>query len=325
MGRASGPILTCSTAISALAGPSRKLVLLLQATFVVLYSSGFIAGTIVTREAHPLAVIFWRFIIAGSLLAFLALGTRARWPRTTREFRDIAVTGILLQTTHYAGTYLGFGVGISASLSSMILGMMPLLVALGAWRLLREPLTKMQTLGTFLGFIGLMLATVVGVEGGVSLRGVFYTAIGCIGLAAGTLYQRRYGVEMDLRSGGSIQLFVGAVGILPIALLNGGLGIPFTTPVVVGMLWLATANSLGAITLLLYFLKHKNAGEASSLFYLMPGLTAIAAVPLLGQSLHWYSVAGLLLTAIGLLLVSRFSASRRTSRRIDEALAESPT
>ena len=305
--------------------PSPRAVLVLQVTFIVLYSSGFIVGTIVTREAHPLAVIFWRFIIAGSVLAGLAVMMEARWPKTGREYRDLAVTGLLLQTMHYAGTYLGFAEGVSASLSSMILGMMPLLVALGAWQLLREPLTKGQTVGTFIGFAGLLMATVFGIDGGIRLSGVLYTAIGCIGLAAGTLYQRRFGVQMDLRSGGSIQLLVGAGGILPVALLNGGLGIPFSFPVIAGMLWLSTMNSLGAITLLLYFLKHKNAGEASSLFYLMPGLTAIAAVPMLNQPLRWYTIAGLVLTGFGLLLVSRFSASRKTRAEVDEVLVEYPT
>lgn len=307
-------------------GPTRApapwIVLVLQVTFVVLYSSGFIVGRIATDAANPFAILFWRFMIAGSLLALLALVMRAPWPRTSREWRDLAVTGLLLQTTQYAGMYFAFEQGISASLSAMISGMMPLLVALGSWTLLREPLTRKQTIGTLIGFAGLVFATVFGFGGGDGWASILWTVVGTLGIAAGTLYQRKFGMRMDLRSGGAIQLFVGAAGILPIALATGGLALPMSTPVVFSLGWLSTLNTLGAITLLLYFLQNQTAGEASSLFYLMPGITAIAAWLLLDQPIHWYTLVGLALTAVGLVMVARYTQARQTRRDLDIALSE---
>ena len=305
--------------------PPPWLVLALQVMFVLLFSSGFFVSRIATDAGDPFAILFWRFIIAASLLSALALIMRASWPRTRRQWRDLAVTGLLLQTTQYAGTYLAFKYGISASLSAMIMGMMPLLVALGSWKLLREPLTRMQTVGTLLGFTGLMFATVVGFGGGDGWSSILWTVVGTLGIAAGTLYQRRFGMQMDLRSGGAIQLFVGAAGMLPIALVSGGIGLPLTTPVVFSLGWLATMNTLGAITLLLYFLQNTSAGEASSLFYLMPGVTAIAAWLLLDQPIHWYTLVGLALTGVGLVLVARYTRARQARKDLDIALTESLT
>ncbi|WP_153503019.1 DMT family transporter [Cumulibacter manganitolerans] len=305
--------------------PAPWLVLLLQLAFVLLFSSGFIVGRIATDAAHPFAILFWRFVVAGSLLSVLAVAMRAPWPRTRREWRDLAATGLLLQTMQYAGTYLAFEYGISASLSAMIMGMMPLLVALGSWRLLGEPLTRMQTVGTVLGFVGLLLATVLGFGGGDGWASIVWTVVGTLGIAAGTLYQRRFGMRMDLRSGGAIQLFVGAAGMLPIALLNGGIGLPMSAPVVFSVSWLATMNTLGAITLLLYFLQNQSAGEASSLFYLMPGVTAVAAWLILDQPIHWYTLVGLAITGAGLVLVTRYTHERRARRDLDLALGESMT
>ena len=305
--------------------PAPWLVLLLQLAFVLLFSSGFIVGRIATDAAHPFAVLFWRFILAGSLLTLLAIVMRAPWPRTRREWRDLAVTGLLLQTMQYTGTYLAFEYGISASLSAMIMGMMPLLVALGSWKLLREPLTPKQTVGTVLGFVGLLLATVLGFGGGDGWASIIWTVVGTLGIAAGTLYQRRFGMRMDLRSGGAIQLFVGAAGMLPIALLHGGITVPLTTPVIFSLSWLATMNTLGAITLLLYFLQNQSAGEASSLFYLMPGVTAIAAWLILDQPIHWYTLVGLAITGVGLVLVTRYTRERQARRDLDVALGESIT
>lgn len=310
-------------------GPTRTpqpwLVITLQVLFVLLFSSGFIVGRIATDAAHPFAIIFWRFMIAGTLLTLLAIVMRAPWPRTKREYRDLAITGLLLQTMQYAGTYLAFQYGISASLSAMIMGMMPLLVALGSWKLLKEPLTPLQTAGTLIGFAGLAFATIFGFGGGDGWSSIIWTVVGTLGIAAGTLYQRKFGMRMDLRSGGAIQLFVGAAGMLPIALLHGGLGLPMTTPVVFSLTWLATMNTLGAITLLLYFLQNQSAGEASSLFYLMPGVTAIAAWLILDQPVHWYTFVGLALTAVGLVLVARYTRARQAKRDLDIALGESMT
>lgn len=302
--------------------PSPAFVLLLQITFVLLFSSGFIVGRIATDAASPFAILFWRFVLAGSLLTLIAFMMGAPWPKTGKEWRDLAITGSLLQTMQYAGTYLAFKYGISASLSAMIMGMMPLLVALGSWKLLKEPLTRMQTVGTFIGFAGLIFATVFGFGGGDGWSSILWTAFGTLGIAAGTLYQRKTGMQMDLRTGSAVQLFVAAIGMLPIAMLNEGISLPLTTPVVFSLSWLATMNTLGAITLLLYFLQNQSAGEASSLFYLMPGVTAIAAWVLLGQPIYWYTWVGLALTAVGLVLVAKYTHARQARRATDIGLGE---
>lgn len=302
--------------------PAPAFVLALQVAFVLLFSSGFIVGRIATDAAPPFAILFWRFILAGSLLTLVAVVMGAPWPKTVKEWRDLAISATLLQTTQYAGTYLGFAHGISASLSALIAGMMPLLVALGSWKLLKEPLTRMQTLGTLIGFGGLLFATIFGFGGGDGWASILWTSVGVLGLAAGTLYQRKTGMRMDLRTGSAVQLFVAAIGMLPIALLTDGIALPLTAPVVFSLTWLATMNTLGAITLLLYFLQNQSAGEASSLFYLMPGVTAVAAWLLLDQPIYWYTWVGLALTGIGLVLVTRFTRSRQARRETGIALGE---
>jgi drug/metabolite transporter (DMT)-like permease len=54
---------------------------LLTPLFVLVWSSGYLAGTIGAWSVPPLALVAWRFLLAATLLAALALATRAPWPR----------------------------------------------------------------------------------------------------------------------------------------------------------------------------------------------------------------------------------------------------
>jgi drug/metabolite transporter (DMT)-like permease len=57
------------------------------------------------------------------------------------------------------------------------------------------------------------------------------------------------------------------------------------------------------VLLFFWLLKREKGGEATSFLYLVPSVTAIAAVPILGQSLHPGVVAGLVLALVGTTMV----------------------
>ena len=86
------------------------------------------AGTLGTASAPPLALTLWRFVLAGTLLAGLALATRAPWPRTRRAWVDATVTGVLLQGLQFTGVYLGLAYGTSAALSALVISLSVLIV-----------------------------------------------------------------------------------------------------------------------------------------------------------------------------------------------------
>jgi len=63
--------------------------------------------------------------------------------------------------------------------------------------------------------------------------------------------------------------------------------------------------SLGAVMLLMYIIKHGEAGRISSMFYLVPPLVVIEAHYLFGETLGVISIAGMLVCVIGVYIVSR--------------------
>lgn len=286
---------------------------LLRPLFVLLWTTGYMAGTLATSSAPPLALTVWRFVLAGALLAGLAVATRAPWPRTRRAWVDAVVTGVLLQGVQFTGVYLGLAHGTSAALTSLVISLCPLLVAAAARPLLGERFTGVQWAGSAVAVAGLVVAAWDRIgSGGGGAAGLVWVVVGLLGFAAGTLYQKRFGATMDLRTGTAVQLLAAAAVVLPVSLLAGqGVTLPHTAIGAGALVWLAVVNSIGGMVVLFLLLRRDGGADTASLLYLVPPVTAVLAVPVLGQPLTPSVLAGLALSGLGVLVVQRAAARQR--------------
>ena len=273
------------------------------AVFVLVWSSGFIAGTIGIRHGPELALIPWRFSTALAVLGIITLATRAPWPRQPRVYLHLLVTGVLLQTTQLAGVYLGLGHGVPAGLSSLILSLCPLIVAAASVPIFLERMTGRQWLGLGLGLTGVLVSLSDNVSGRGELIGYAFTVLALAGFAAGTLYQKKFGQAVDLRTAITVQLIGATATAFPLAALHGGLDLPLTAPVLGSLAWLATVNSIGSFALLFALLRRRSGGVATSLLYLVPPVTALLAAAFLGESLAISVLVGMAVSGAGVLLV----------------------
>jgi drug/metabolite transporter (DMT)-like permease len=304
------------------AAAGRVAAVALPIVFVPVWSSGYIAGTIGARSGASLALVAWRFLVAVVVLGTIALVTRAPWPTGPRIYLHLLVTGVLLQTVQLGGVFLGLGHGVPAGLSALILGVCPLIVAGVAVPMFAERLSVRQWIGLGIGLTGVLISVSEKLSGGGRLIGYGLTCLALAGLAAGTLYQKRFGHSVDLRTGTTVQLAGATVTSFPLAAAHGGLHLPLTASALGSLAWLAVVNSIGALILLFVLLRRTSGGAATSLLYLVPPVTALLAVPLLGQALTRSVVLGMAVSAAGVALVvtkSRpavtISGQRRSARR----------
>jgi drug/metabolite transporter (DMT)-like permease len=266
------------------------------------WSSGFIVGALGVRHAAGLSLTFWRMVVAAPLMAVLALALRATWPRDRRLILEMALVGVLLQGVQFAGIYLALERGVPAGVPALLAGTSPLIVAVVAAVVLGEQLEPRQWAGSLLGVAGVVLAVIDELGGGGSLIGFLFALLGLAGLVGGTLVQRRHGGQVDLRAANAIQLGAAAVVLTPVAALTQGFSLG--TGAIAPLAWLAVGLSIGAVLLFFWILRREKSGEATSFLYLVPSITAIVAVPVLGQSLGIGAVAGLVLALVGVRLVS---------------------
>jgi drug/metabolite transporter (DMT)-like permease len=91
----------------------------------------------------------------------------------------------------------------------------------------------------------------------------------------------------------------------PIVALGPGFHVPLTIQALGPLIWLTFGLSIGAIMVFFWLSRRQKGGEATSFLYVVPALTAIGAVPVLGQSLNAGVVVGLVLGLVGVNLVAR--------------------
>jgi drug/metabolite transporter (DMT)-like permease len=285
---------------------------LLGPLFVLLWSSGFLAGGFGTREVPGLSLATVRLVLAGGLLTAVGLATGARWPRGRREWGDLVVAGVLMQAVQYGATSCALALGVSAGLAALVLCLSPVVVAALGGPVLGERLGPLGWLGSGIAVAGALVAGFDHLDDGGSAAGLALLGLGLAGFAAGTVHQKRVGARMDLRTGSAVQVLVGAAVLAPLAfLVDGGVVLPRTAVGAGALAWVTVVNSGVAVLLLFALLRRGTAAAVSGLLYVVPPVTAVLAVPPLGQPLEPSTLAGLALTLAGVVLVGRAPVTPR--------------
>jgi drug/metabolite transporter (DMT)-like permease len=278
----------------------------IPALFVFLWSTGFIGAKLGLPYAEPLTFLSLRYWLAATLLALLALATRAPWPRRMAEVGHYAVAGLLIHAIYLGGVFVGISLGVEAGLSAMIVSLQPLLVAAFAGLVLGERVAPLQWLGLGLGLLGVLLILAHKLGHGI---GDMVGAIACLaallGITAGTLYQKRHCAGMDLRTGSVVQFAASGLGTGMLALLLEDNRITWSGEFIFALLWLVLVLSLGAISLLYFLIRRGAASRVSGLFFLVPPCTALIAWPLFGEALGFIGLVGLGLTVAGVAMARR--------------------
>jgi drug/metabolite transporter (DMT)-like permease len=280
---------------------------LIPFAFVVLWSTGFIFSKIAVRDAEPFTFLSVRFALAATILAAVVLLFRAPWPRGLNALHA-AVAGALLHGGYLGPVFWTIGQGMSAGVAALIVSTQPILTALIVPRLLGETIAARHWLGLVAGFAGVLLVLYPKfATSGIDARPdtVAAAVLGLLGVTAGSIYQKRFATGLDLRSAGACQ-FAGATAVIAIAALLLEHGRFDPTPALIGTLaWSVLVLSIGAITLLMLMIREGAISKVTAYFYLVPPVTALMAWAAFGETLLPIQLAGMALTSVGVMIVSR--------------------
>jgi drug/metabolite transporter (DMT)-like permease len=276
---------------------------LAPATFVLLWSTGFVGAKYGLPYAGPFTFLALRLLVAGALLAVAAAVTRTRIDRV--HAGRAAVSGLLLHATYLGGVFWAISRGTPAGVSAVVVSLQPVLVAALALPLLGERLVRRQWAGLVLGVTGVVLVVGPDLGGAVPLAGLVSCLVALGGGTAGTLWQKRYGDGIPLLWGTCVQYAAATVVLAAASSLTEDQRIEWTGRFVGAFVWLVVVLSLGAVLLLMLLLRRGTASSVSSLLYLVPPATALEAGLLFDEQLAALSVLGVGVTALGVALVVR--------------------
>jgi drug/metabolite transporter (DMT)-like permease len=280
---------------------SRKLV---PAFFVVLWSTGFIGARYGLPSAGPMTFLALRMGLASALLLLFALTTRAPWPPDGRAAAHVIIAGLLVHGGYLGGVYAAIARGMPAGMTSLIVGMQPVLTAVMAILFLDERLIVRQWCGLALGVLGLVLVLWARMSfASLTWQTGLFASIALLCISIGTVYQKKFNSGADLRTVGVLQYVASGLCFALLAYLFETRAIDWTLPFILAMAWSVLPLSIGAVALLYVMIRKDAASRVSSLLYLVPPVTALIAYFCFGEQLTLPAMGGMALVALGVALV----------------------
>ena len=273
--------------------------------FVFFWSSAFISGQIIVQSASPFASLSFRFmIVALGFVIFAKIFNEKIFVKRSLIYQS-AVTGILFHGFYLGGVFFSFSVGLSATLSALIVGLQPVLTNILSGSILKEKVTFTQWMGILLGFTGTVLVIGLDIGKSIPVLGIIASIVALIGATTATIWQKKFTNKLSLSVNNFYQALAAAIFLFLASLMFEISYINFTTSFILSMSWQIVMVSFGAFTILMYLIKIGSASKTSNLFFLVPPTTAVMAWLLLGEDLYRNDLMGLIIASIGVFLATR--------------------
>jgi drug/metabolite transporter (DMT)-like permease len=273
-----------------------------------LWSTGFTGIRYGIPYAPPFTFIAIRMAIASVLLALISLAITKRFTHDLPTIGKSALVGVTIHGAYLGGCFYGVKQGMPAGITALICSLQPVLVSVLSSIFFQEKLSPRKWLGLALGLAGLLLVIVPKLSGSIGQQlptvGVVAIFIALLGGTSGTLLQKKFGSDVEVLSGTSWQyiftgLLLGAMALT----LEQGESITWNGSFIFSLVWLVLALSIGAILILYFLLARSSASSVSSLYYLVPAVTAVEAYFLFGETIGLLTACGTLVTIIGVAMV----------------------
>jgi len=286
---------------------SRLYSFILPFFFVVLYGSGFVGAKYGLPFSSPLSFLSLRFLIAGLILFAAVKAMKVELPSLLKSIQ-IAISGSFTVALFSIGVFVSIDMGLSPSLSALIIALQPILVATFAKSFIGERMTFVQWLGLALGFLGVVLVVGHNIDLGSGVLGIAsvgMSILGLLGLTIGSLYQKKYCSDMNIYVGGMIQSLVSClicIGLLP---FYGGYSVEWSPEFIGALLFMSIGVSIGALSLLYLMISAGDVSKVASVFYLVPVSAAIPAYFFFGETFDIFTLSGACVVALGVYLTNR--------------------
>ena len=277
------------------------------AIFVVLWSTGFVVTRYILNNSEPLTYLSIRMVVVVAMMAVIVAVARPQWPDRVGIAHSV-VSGLLVHGFYLGGTAVAIALSVPAGLSALIPGLQPILTSTLANRFLGERVTALQWTGLLLGLAGVVLVLHNRPMSGEAGWGWLASGVSLVSITLGTLYQRRYCSKIDWRSGNLIQYAAVTIFFAVGAGLFEKLEVRWTREFVLSVAWVAVMLSIGSIGLFYWLIRRSAATSVASLFYLVPGVTAVMAYVLFGERLDTVAITGMIACAAAVFLVNRRTA-----------------
>ena len=273
--------------------------------FVFFWSSAFISGQFIVQSASPFAALSLRFFIVSIFFLLFSFFFREKILINLNLILQASITGILFHGFYLGGVFFSYSIGLSATLSALIVGLQPILTNILSGPILKEKVNTVQWFGIILGFIGAALVIGYDIGNSIPFFGIIASIIALLGATTATIWQKKITNNITLSVNNFYQALAATFFLLLISLNFEISYINFDNRFIISMGWQIILVSFGAYAILMYLIKTGTASKTSNLFFLVPPTTAIMAYFVLGEELYLIDIFGLSICTFGVYISTR--------------------
>jgi drug/metabolite transporter (DMT)-like permease len=266
--------------------------------FVSAWGCGYIASKTGLQFTAPFTFLTLRFAFGLLLLVPLAWWWQRqqplRWPASRDEWVHVIVAGLLMHAANLGASHYAQYLGMSAGVTALILATQPLVTAFIAAALMGERLRRFQWLGVVVGLIGVALVVWHKIDvRAITLPALLAVLSALTAITIGTLYQRHYCPQVDLRSASVVQFGATLVAVAPLAVAVEGFEVRWDWALLGAIAFLVIFSSILGVNALHTLMRRGEATRVTSLLYL---------TPIFAVALEWllFSVVPTALTGLGI-------------------------
>jgi drug/metabolite transporter (DMT)-like permease len=274
--------------------------------YIFLWASAFVPSKLAVLGSSPLWFLVVRFAVAGLIAVGIARALGAQFPRNRRQWAAVVVLGVLGNAVYLGCTYEALR-HMAAGIGAIVVSTSPLVLAIVAPWLLREPLTLGKIVGMLLGFGGVLVIMIVRIGSGTAdPSDIAIAFVGVIGSVAATIVFKRWCGDLDLRAVTGLQLLAAGAVLLPLAIVfEGAPHAMWSWQFIVSFWYVVLVMSVGASLLWFWLLTHGEASRVTAYYFLTPVFGLALAALLLHEPVSIRDLGGLAAIAIGIALVQR--------------------
>jgi len=277
----------------------------------IIWSTTWIFIKVGLEDLPPIAFAAARFILAVSILFVIIRIQKIPVPKTAKEWRLIAVTGVLQFSINYSMVFWSEQY-ITSGLAAVLQAMITVFGLILAWIFLpNERITKLKIFAVCLGILG------VAIIFNDQLRVQNFMAfLGCVGIVVGSYTAAQASILVKAKGGGMHpaalvfgQMICGLPLILIYSLIVEGnpLGFNWSLRAAMCILYLTILGTIAAFWLYYWLLSRIESTKAMMISLVTPLIAVVIGAVTIGERLPPQTGAGgfLIIASIGLIAFRR--------------------
>ena len=279
--------------------------IILGVGFALIWASAFPSAKVAVQFSPPFFFLFLRFTSAGLFSIMLGTYLGQKLQLDTKSLIWIAVFG-LIQNGLYLGLIFLALTKIDSNISVIIASILPLTVAFFSWFFFKTKLGFLGLLGLIVGLFGVLLIMLQRVEEEYEMLGITLCFMGLLATTFSTLIITKVDINKNnILIVVGLQMLAGSFFLLPLSYFFEVWSVSFNMTFLFTFLYIAAFPGILGPVIWFYLQKEIGAVKYASFHFLVPFFGIAISYFLLGETLTFSDMIGVIVIILGLYLVNR--------------------